>query len=390
IEADPERMDNSRFDDLPNIEMMREFKERYKENDENPELFAKQFNPYVKDPVEPIVLKCKVKNKLDGFDAKAKVQIEFFDPGGIDYIKIKNKDQQNSKTFYPEDFSYDDGVAEINKKLQIDGEGDYWYDGWDFELTIVDTNGNVIQDSTHVKSELGGLWQDFTDWITNVVWGAVDDAVSTASDMADSLKYTLRSFSELPLMEDVRLSAQTITAMRRNMISGYFELNPFPTYYQGPTDLCAALCCKMTARYYGHDATIEEINKTCGDDDVYDGMTDDQVNRYLNKTGFYEDYVITDRFNNDMSFSNIINQLEKQKDPIIASGLKDFYEAIGISSESHDVVIVGYYEDDDEKGVVIADSNIAVTGYTYMVPWNYLKSHLSKGLVFTDGNGMAG
>ncbi|MFW6176370.1 MAG: hypothetical protein ACOC40_01585 [Thermoplasmatota archaeon] len=41
---------------------------------------------------------------------------------------------------------------------------------------------------------------------------------------------------------------------------------------------------------------------------------------------------------------------------------------------------------------MIADSNIAVTGYTYMVPWNYLKEHLKDNddkLIFTEGNGMA-
>jgi len=51
-----------------------------------------------------------------------------------------------------------------------------------------------------------------------------------------------------------------------------------------------------------------------------------------------------------------------------------------------------HYEDDGEKGVVVADSNIAVTGYTYTVSWNYLKDHLKDDadkLIFTEGNGMA-
>ncbi|MFW6176368.1 MAG: hypothetical protein ACOC40_01575 [Thermoplasmatota archaeon] len=56
------------------------------------------------------------------------------------------------------------------------------------------------------------------------------------------------------------------------------------------------------------------------------------------------------------------------------------------------MVIVGYYEDDGEKGVVVADSNIAVTGYTYTVSWDYLMDHLTNidGFVFTEGDGMAG
>ena len=72
---------------------------------------------------------------------------------------------------------------------------------------------------------------------------------------------------------------------------------------------------------------------------------------------------------------------------------ENYYETISTDFElSHDLVIVGYYEDDGEKGVVIADSNIAVTGYTYTVSWNYLKEHLKDNddkLIFTEGNGMA-
>ncbi len=193
-------------------------------------------------------------------------------------------------------------------------------------------------------------------------------------------------------MEEVRLLAQVIIAIRRNMISGYFELTPFPTYYQGPHGLCAALCCKMVARYYGHDATIEEIEDRSGDDNVYDGMTDSQSNKYLKKVDYFETYIEKPDFIKNYSFNDIINQLEQEKDPIIASGLTDFYEAIGISSDSHDAMIIGYYEDKGEKGVVIADSNIAVTGYTYTVSWDYLMDHLTNidGFVFTEGDGMAG
>ena len=189
IESDPDRMDNSIFDSLPNIDMLRAFKGLYK--DDEPELYAKQFNPFVSDNINPIILECRAKNYLvyknwGRFDAMAKVNIEFLDPNGIEYVKIKNKDQGNSKIFYPEDLKYENGVAILDKWLDIR----YWTDyigGWDLEIRIVDSNGNVFEDVTPVQSKLEDVWQYFTDWIVSAVWGAVDNAVTMASNMANAL-----------------------------------------------------------------------------------------------------------------------------------------------------------------------------------------------------------
>ncbi|MFP4051863.1 MAG: C39 family peptidase [Thermoplasmata archaeon] len=383
---------DSIFDDVEGINDTRMFY-MYHVSQGNEEILQLHFNPYITDMMKPYSLEFKVRNDFNGGDPEGDVEMRIFDSSGIDYVKITNEDQDNSKIIDGSELHNEGEFYVLYESIDIDGSDDYWLDGWDIRVKVVDENGNSYKLERHVKSETVQGWQYFTDWLIGYLQEEVDRTMEMIGEvtqiLADSLKYNLRSLSKLPLMEEVRMSAQTIRAIRRNSMSNYFELFPFPTYYQGSYGLCAALCCKMVARYYGHDATIEEINKTFNYN-VYEGMYSDDVIEYINKTGYYEDKIKKKKFNK--TFNEIKTQLNEQKDPIVVTGLDDFYEAIGISSESHDVVIVSYYEDDGEKGVVIADSHIAVTGYTYMVSWDYLKEHLKDNgdkLIFTEGNGMA-
>lgn len=216
-----------------------------------------------------------------------------------------------------------------------------------------------------------------------------------AIDMLDDERELIYRLLNPPEMYSFRLYEQTKNALIRRasvygMALNYHELAPFPTFYQGPTDLCAALCCKMVAHYYGHPATLDEIERKSGDDDVYDGMKKKEVSKYLKETSFFEERITKSEFDKK-TFEKITNQIQDEKDPIIIAGLDDYY---GFETEmGHDVVIVGYYHGFGDKGVVVADTNVAITGITYTVPWYYILDHLKADIdsfILTEGDGMAG
>ncbi len=186
IEYKPERIQSGRFDDLENIEQIHRFFEYYAERDED--VLREQFNPYIKDVMAPSSIHLSVKNDLTwGADAGAKVHLEFFDPGGIDFVRIENEDQGNSKKIEAENLHHEAGKVILQEWLDIDGANDYWSDGWDLSLTIVDQNGNELHREKHVEDKLNQVWQDFTDWLRDHLWEAVDKGMERAVELADHM-----------------------------------------------------------------------------------------------------------------------------------------------------------------------------------------------------------
>jgi len=202
IEQNPGMIFDSVFDNVDRIERVRRFYD-YNMDREREDVINKQFNTYTVDTINPYSMELRVENILDGGDAKGRVHMEFFDASGIAYVNITNLDQGNYKNISASELEYYDGLIILDECIDIEGDSDYWVDGWDLGVLIVDENGNEFYEEKHVQSELGGIWQEFTEWIVEHVWGTVEEAVEKAKELGDASNLIYRSSTSILLSYDI-------------------------------------------------------------------------------------------------------------------------------------------------------------------------------------------
>ena len=205
--------------------------------------------------------------------------------------------------------------------------------GFDIDVSITDLNGNVRKATKHLQS--------FLEWVQ----GGVEAARDWAADHAV-----------------------------------YYELDPFPRYWQGPFGLCAALTCLEVAHYYFILDDLDDVSSKSGDSDVYNGMYNYEVVDYLTAIGVLE------KEDSDPTFDEIKDQIVNQFDPVY--GMFDDYYSSG-SSQGHYLAIIGFYDAGPlGKYCIMQDTNVTVV--TYPMSWGYLESHKQSYFVYVDGIGMAG
>ncbi|MFP4051641.1 MAG: hypothetical protein ACLFVB_07890 [Thermoplasmata archaeon] len=125
---------------------------------------------------------------LDDSDDFIKSHVDSFFYGHLEEEEERIESQFNS---FLHEFQCDNKT----EKIDIEGNSDYWVDGWDLGVLIVDKNGNEFYEEKHVQSELGGIWQEFTEWIVEHVWRTVEEAVERAEELGDALKdWSLKSW----------------------------------------------------------------------------------------------------------------------------------------------------------------------------------------------------
>ncbi len=286
-------------------------------------------NPVGIENIQPTITYFSYSSDLGLGTYKIKVRVEAEDqgtPAKIAYIKVKVSSARDSDTkkVYSGDF---------DKTLRIDWFSGAVVSGFDIRAEVKDLNGNVRIKKAHLDS--------FTEWVQ----GGVEDAWDWTVD---------------------------------NSI--YYEITPFPRYWQGDYGLCAALSCLEIAHYYGQvGEDLDTVAEKSGDDDVYDGMYAYEIRNYLTMTNLYEDE------STSPSFSDVKTQIMAQRDPILGT-FEDYYSS-GVTM-GHAVNIVGYYDPllGGEYAIVV-DTNVTVV--TYPMDWDYLMDHLWR-LFYVDGVGMGG
>jgi len=260
---------------------------------------------------------------------KIKVKVKAEDQGSqskIKSIKVKVSatGSSDSKTDYDSDFDH---------KLYIQWFSGAVVSGFDIEVTVTDLNGNVRKKKKHLQS--------FLEWVEGGVEAARDWVVD-----------------------------QSI----------YYELKPFPRYWQGTYGLCAALTCLEIAHYYFILDTLADVQSKSGDDDVTNGMGGDE------QTAYYDAIGVLERQDYDPTFSEIKSQIMGQRDPVVGR-FEDYYSTG--SDEGHAVAIIGFYDAGIfGKYCIIQDTNVTVV--TYPMSWNYLQAHRKAYFIYVDGAGMAG
>lgn len=260
---------------------------------------------------------------------KINVKVKAEDQGSqskIESIKVKVSSAYSSdpETDYDGDFDHD---------IYIEWFSGAVVSGFDIEVTVTDRNGNVRKVTKHLQS--------FLEWVQ----GGVEAARDWVADN-----------------------------------SVYYELDPFPRYWQGPFGLCAALSCLEVAHYYFIVDDLDDVSSKSGDSDVYNGMYNYEVVDYLRAIGVFE------REDSDPTFAEIKDQIVNQFDPVY--GMFDDYYSSG-SSQGHYLAIIGFYDAGPlGKYCIMHDTNVTVV--TYPMSWSYLESHKQSYFVYVDGIGMAG
>jgi hypothetical protein len=260
---------------------------------------------------------------------KIRVKVKAQDQGSSSKIKsikvkVSSAHSSDSATDYDGDF---------DENLYVQWFSGAVVSGFDIEVTVTDLNGNVRKAEKHLQS--------FLEWVQGGVEAARDWVVDQAV---------------------------------------YYELEPFPRYWQGPFGLCAALACLEVAHYYFIPDTLEDVSSKSGDTDVYNGMYNYEVVDYLTAIGVFE------KEDSDPTFAEIKDQIMNQSDPVY--GMFDDYYSSG-SSQGHYVAIIGFYDMGPlGKYCIIQDTNVTIV--TYPMPWSYLESHKQSYFVYVDGSGMAG
>jgi hypothetical protein len=244
----------------------------------------------------------------------------------IKSIKVKVSSAHSSDSETDEDGDFD-------HNLYVQWFSGAVVSGFDIEVTVTDLNGNVRKAKKHLDSFLewvqGGV-EDFWDWM-------VDHSI-------------------------------------------YYELKPFPRYWQGEYGLCAALTCLEVAHYYFILDDLDDVKDKSGDDDVTNGMSGEE------QTNYYDAIGVLEREDFDPSFSEIKDQIMGQRDPVVGRFL-DYY-GTG-SDEGHAVAIIGYHDLGPlGQYCIIQDTNVTIV--TYSMSWDYLKAHRKAYFIYVDGSGMAG
>ncbi|MFO7992353.1 MAG: hypothetical protein R6U61_08715 [Thermoplasmata archaeon] len=150
----------------------------------------KQFNQFTVEPFKPGLDYLSI-DTYGSDGAYATIELHVNDTAGIDYVYLKNKDNQKSIKLFLSDAVplSTDGIYEFSTDLDIQYWNDYIYDGWDLKVKIVDINGNTFEKEKHIKSEFGqALNLMGLGWIGEMLQDAWEDAKGLASAFLDWLK----------------------------------------------------------------------------------------------------------------------------------------------------------------------------------------------------------
>lgn len=245
-----------------------------------------------------------------------------FDIGGINVrIKIKAEDQGKASN-----------VDNITVKVR------------DSEKTV--QGGNY--DQTHEFGWLLGATEGLIEGFEIEVW------ISDKNENTFYIKNKLHTLSSW-LKEKVEIREEFSREKS-------YQLN-LPGKYIGNKNLLAQNICLEIADYYSiENQNKNTVSKLSGDDDVTDGMTRDQVIRYL---GAIE---VLDEISQDLDFLTIKNEIEIEEDPILVL-VNDW---LG-ESKPKPLLLIGYI-DSPERRVVIQENDEMVSRYPVM--WEYLKNRI--------------
>ncbi|MFO7992350.1 MAG: hypothetical protein R6U61_08700 [Thermoplasmata archaeon] len=147
----------------------------------------KQFNQFTVEPFKPGLDYLSI-DTYGSDGAYATIELHVNDTAGIDYVYLKNKDNQKSIKLFLSDAVplSTDGIYKFSTDLDIQYWNDYIYDGWDLKIKIVDVNGNTFEKEKHIKSEFGqALDLMGLGWIGEMLQDAWEDAKGLANAFMD-------------------------------------------------------------------------------------------------------------------------------------------------------------------------------------------------------------